>query len=189
MRNRFNRLISLQNASKQYKKHESTLRTLIERGKFIEGTDCAKYGKTWVFNQDALDRFYGINKKGDFIMEINKYIADHKEFFNSESKVGLFKLGALIENVRDNLTENQFEPYKNILADATNNDCNNTADYIMKHVYTKLMKLIIQYDLGCENILEEISDIMMKTQFKLPEGDTNYILYIYIGINIYKEVN
>ena len=59
----------------------------------------------------------------------------------------------------------------------------------MKRIFTKLMKLIIQYDLGCENILEEISDIMMKTQFKLPEGDTNYILYIYIGINIYKEVN
>lgn len=189
MKNRFNRLISLQNASKQYKKHESTLRTLIERGKFIEEIDCKKYGKTWVFNQDALDRFYGINKKGDFIVEINSYIEKHKEFFNSESKVGLFKLGALIENVRDNLTENQFEPFENILADATNNDCNNTADYIMKHVYTKLMKLIIQYDLGCENILEEISDIMMKTQFKLPEGDTNYILYIYIGINIYKEVN
>lgn len=56
---RFNRLISLHDAAKKYNKHESTLRTLISRGRFREGIDCKKYGKQWVFDMDALDEFYG----------------------------------------------------------------------------------------------------------------------------------
>ena len=185
--NRFNRLISLQDASEKYDKHESTLRTLISRGKFVEGIDCMKYGKTWVFNEDALDKFYGISKEGGFIMEINKYIENHKCFFDSDSKIGLFKLGALIQHAKNNLTEKQFESYLNILMDGMQNECNWNHEYILKHIYTKLMKLIVQYDLGCENVLEDISVIIMDNQFKLE--DSNYFLYICLGMNIYNEVN
>ena len=185
--NRFNRLISLQDASEKYRKHESTLRTLINRGKFVEGIDCMKYGKTWVFNEDALDKFYGINKEGGFAMEINKYIENHKDFFSSDSKIGLFKLGTLIQHVKNNITEKQFEPYLNILMDGMKNECNWNQEYILKHIYTKLMKLVVQYDLGCENVLEDISVIIMDNQFKLE--DSNYFLYICLGMNIYNEVN
>lgn len=80
MRNRFNRLISLQEASKQYNKHESTLRTLIERSKFVQGVDCMKYGRTWVFNQDALDRFYGINKKEILLWKLISTLQITKSF-------------------------------------------------------------------------------------------------------------
>lgn len=59
---RFNRLISLHDATIKYNKHESTLRTLIARGRFKEGIDCMKFGKTWVFDEDALDKFYGVDK-------------------------------------------------------------------------------------------------------------------------------
>ena len=59
---RFNRLISLHDATIKYNKHESTLRTLIARGRFKEGIDCKKFGKTWVFDENALDKFYRVNK-------------------------------------------------------------------------------------------------------------------------------
>ena len=59
---RFYRLISLHDAAKKYNKHESTLPTLISRWRFREGIDCKKFGKTWVFNEDALDKFYGVDK-------------------------------------------------------------------------------------------------------------------------------
>lgn len=57
--NRFKKLISLQDAAEKYGKHESTLRTLVSRGKFVEGIDVKKFGKTWVFNEDALIKRYG----------------------------------------------------------------------------------------------------------------------------------
>ena len=60
---RFNKLISLHDASVKYNKHESTLGTLIAKGRFKEGIDCKKFGKTWVFDEDALDKFYGVGKE------------------------------------------------------------------------------------------------------------------------------
>ena len=59
---RFNRLISLHDATIKYNKHESTLRTRIARGRFKEGIDCREFGKTWVLDEDALDKFYGVDK-------------------------------------------------------------------------------------------------------------------------------
>lgn len=57
--NIFENIISLKEASEIFEKDESTLRRNIANGKFIEGIDCKKYGKQWVFNINALYREYG----------------------------------------------------------------------------------------------------------------------------------
>ena len=57
--NIFENIISLKEASEIFEKDESTLRRNITNGKFIEGIDCKKYGKQWVFNINALYREYG----------------------------------------------------------------------------------------------------------------------------------
>lgn len=56
--NRFDRLISLKDASELFNKDESTLRRNIINGKFKENIDVKKFGKQWVFNLDALEREY-----------------------------------------------------------------------------------------------------------------------------------
>lgn len=50
MNPKFEGLISL--------KDESTLRRNIKNKKFIEGEDCVKFGTTWVFDINALEREY-----------------------------------------------------------------------------------------------------------------------------------
>lgn len=51
-------LLSLQDACKKYNKAETTLKTNIKNGKFKEGVDVKKFGNTWVFNIEALEREY-----------------------------------------------------------------------------------------------------------------------------------
>ena len=57
--NVFDLLISLGDAGALYGKDEGGLRHAIARGKFVEGRDCKKFGKQWVFLRSALDREYG----------------------------------------------------------------------------------------------------------------------------------
>lgn len=59
MKNKFENLISLKEASELFNKHESTLKTNIKNRKFVEGIDCMKFGKTWVFDMEVLERVYG----------------------------------------------------------------------------------------------------------------------------------
>lgn len=59
MKNVFEKFISLTEACKLFSKGESTLKTNIKNRKFVEGIDCKKFGKTWVFDIDALEREYG----------------------------------------------------------------------------------------------------------------------------------
>ncbi|MDB0519950.1 hypothetical protein C4R87_19200 [Clostridioides difficile] len=56
--NNFSNFISLSDASKKYNKAESTLNQNIRNGKFVEGVDCRIFGKSWIFNIDALEREY-----------------------------------------------------------------------------------------------------------------------------------
>ncbi|MFL8710807.1 hypothetical protein Q3304_08575 [Clostridioides sp. GD02377] len=56
----FSNFISLSDASKKYNKAESTLRENIRNGKFTKDVDCKLFGKTWVFNINALEREYGV---------------------------------------------------------------------------------------------------------------------------------
>lgn len=56
--NKFDNLISLHDAAKEYGKHESTLKTLIARGKFEIGKDVKKFGNSWVFDREALNKKY-----------------------------------------------------------------------------------------------------------------------------------
>ena len=59
-------LISLAEAAEEFKKGESTLRLNIRNGFFIEGVDCKKFGKQWVFSRKALEKKYQKNlKKND----------------------------------------------------------------------------------------------------------------------------
>lgn len=60
--NKFKRLVSLKEATEIFCKHESTLKTNIKNGKFVEGVDVRKFGKQWVFDIDALEREYGQNR-------------------------------------------------------------------------------------------------------------------------------
>ena len=56
---KFKNLISLTDASELFGKDESTLRKNIKNGKFVEWKDCIKYGKSWVFDYEALEKIYG----------------------------------------------------------------------------------------------------------------------------------
>ncbi|UDN56631.1 helix-turn-helix domain-containing protein [Clostridioides sp. ES-S-0010-02] len=67
MKDIFDELISIKDACELYKKGESTLRLNIKNKKFVVGTDCKKFGTTWVFKKTALEREYGnvdIKKEG-----------------------------------------------------------------------------------------------------------------------------
>lgn len=59
---KFKNLISLTDASKLFEKDESTLRKNIHNGKFVEWKDCIKFGKSWVFDLEALEKFYQVEK-------------------------------------------------------------------------------------------------------------------------------
>ena len=59
---KFKNLISLTDASKVFFFFFSTLRKNIKNGKFIEWQDCIKFGKSWVFDYDSLEKFYGTDK-------------------------------------------------------------------------------------------------------------------------------
>lgn len=56
--NKFDKLISLKDASSMFHKEESTLRRNIINGKFKENIDVKKFGKQWVFDLDSLEREY-----------------------------------------------------------------------------------------------------------------------------------
>ncbi len=56
--NKFEGLITLKDACVLYDKHESTLKTNIKNGKFVENIDVKKFGTTWVFDVKALEREY-----------------------------------------------------------------------------------------------------------------------------------
>lgn len=65
---KFKRLISLKDASMKFNKHSSTLKSNIKNGFFKEWEDCVKFGTTWVFDLDSLEKKYGkldIKYKGE----------------------------------------------------------------------------------------------------------------------------
>lgn len=55
---KFKGLITLKEAAKKYSKEESTIRGAIRYGTFIENQDCIKFGTTWVFDEEVLDKYY-----------------------------------------------------------------------------------------------------------------------------------
>mgnify|MGYP002621828461 CR=1 FL=1 len=63
MKNIFDELISLKEASELYNREESTLRRAILNGRLIEGVDCKKFGKQWVIRKSSMDKLYGDLKK------------------------------------------------------------------------------------------------------------------------------
>lgn len=63
---KFRRLISLKDASMKFNKHSSTLKSNIKNGFFKEWEDCVKFGTTWVFDLDSLEKKYGkLDIKGE----------------------------------------------------------------------------------------------------------------------------
>lgn len=56
---KFKDLITLKDAANMFNKEESTLRRNISNGFFKEWQDCIKFGTTWVFDINALERKYG----------------------------------------------------------------------------------------------------------------------------------
>ncbi len=56
---KFKGLISLKDAAAMFNKEESTLRRNISNGFFKEWQDCIKFGTTWVFDINALEKKYG----------------------------------------------------------------------------------------------------------------------------------
>ena len=63
MKNIFDELVSLKEASSLYNREESTLRRAISNGMLIEGQDCKKFGKQWVIKLEALERIYVLERK------------------------------------------------------------------------------------------------------------------------------
>lgn len=63
MHDKFKGLYSIAEASEMFGRTDSTLRRNIINGKFVENEDVKKFGKTWIFRIDALEREYGKPKK------------------------------------------------------------------------------------------------------------------------------
>lgn len=69
----FNDLISLKDASVQWKIDDSVLRHAIVSGKLVENVDVKKFGKQWVITRTAMERVYGyIPKNSDEIYSKRK---------------------------------------------------------------------------------------------------------------------
>lgn len=63
MHSKFKGLYSIAEAAEMFGRESSTLRRNISNGKFIENEDVKKFGKTWIFRIEALEREYGKLKK------------------------------------------------------------------------------------------------------------------------------
>lgn len=59
MKNAFNALLSLKEASNMWHLEESTLRKAITFNKFILNEEVKKFGKQWVITKQAMERVYG----------------------------------------------------------------------------------------------------------------------------------
>lgn len=54
----WSRFISISDAAVEYNRAERTLRHNITNGLFVEGVDCVKFGKVWIFDRKVLDKYY-----------------------------------------------------------------------------------------------------------------------------------
>lgn len=54
--------LSSAEAAEIYYKSADTFRKAIRYGNLVEGVDCKKVGKSWLFLKSSLDRIYGNNK-------------------------------------------------------------------------------------------------------------------------------
>ncbi|MGL5507245.1 MAG: hypothetical protein ACRDB0_05000 [Paraclostridium sp.] len=54
---KFKGLYDLKNASIKTGRAESTLKTLVHQGRFQVGKDVLKFGNSWVFTEEALERY------------------------------------------------------------------------------------------------------------------------------------
>lgn len=52
-------LLSTQEIAEKYNINESTVRKAIMEGRLKEGTDCKKFGKSWVVKEDSAERLWG----------------------------------------------------------------------------------------------------------------------------------
>lgn len=63
MHDKFKGLYSIAEAAEMFGRTDSTLRRNVRNGKFVENVDVKKFGKTWIFRIEALEREYGKLKK------------------------------------------------------------------------------------------------------------------------------
>lgn len=56
----WDRLLTSKEAATLYNKEESYFRQLIRAEKLIVGIDCKQFGKTWIFDKKALDKYFKI---------------------------------------------------------------------------------------------------------------------------------
>lgn len=63
MHDKFKGLYSITEAAEMFGREPSTLRRNVRNGKFVENVDVRKFGKTWIFRIEALEREYGKLKK------------------------------------------------------------------------------------------------------------------------------
>lgn len=45
-------------ATELYKRDSSTIKRAISNGTIVEGVDCRKFGRDWVFLKSSMDRIY-----------------------------------------------------------------------------------------------------------------------------------
>ena len=113
-------------------------------------------------------------------MYIESYIEENKIFFNTDTKIALFKLGSFISKIMDKMTLNEKSNFSiNTLKGMDYRYINN--EYILKKLFPKLTSMALEYDVD-DSLLQEISDIIIKTQLKdLGEDDLDAIGYISLG--------
>ena len=57
----FTGLYTFDEIAKIYQKTNSNLRKMVQFGKFIEGTEIKKFGKTWLITEEAVRNHFGDN--------------------------------------------------------------------------------------------------------------------------------
>lgn len=102
-----NNYITLQKASELYNKADSTLRRNIATGKFKQGEDCYKEGKTWYIKKSALNREYSNIEK---FIEYNRNLYPDYVVVKVETQEGSSLISAyLINNIEKNYLKVTYE--------------------------------------------------------------------------------
>lgn len=85
-------VMTIKEASRRININPSTLRGHIMNGKFKKGTDCIKFGGSWVFNIDALKREYPNMElgllRGYYDKDEFPTLIEPKDISNSSNMVG-----------------------------------------------------------------------------------------------------
>lgn len=119
-------------------------------------------------------------------VNMDNYIEENKGYFDKDSKIALFKMGYICKKVMDRMNSQESICFlKKVL-----NDMNMDKECIVKKVYPKLTYYNIEFNLGKEHLLFEISDIMINShgfEELTFEEQKDIPVYFVVGMNLIRK--